>query len=45
MTCPEVELELIAYHFGVIAPEVCEDAWTAECPMRRRTYSSVPGPK
>ena len=27
--------------FGVIAPEVCEDAWTAECPMRRRVYSGA----
>src|SRR5262249_47300748 len=23
------------------APEVCEDAWTAECPMRRRVYSGA----
>ncbi len=29
------------FDFGVVAPEVCEDAWTAECPMRRRTYSGA----
>jgi NAD+ synthase (glutamine-hydrolysing) len=32
---------IFRFDFGVIAPEVCEDAWTAECPMRRRTYSGA----
>ena len=32
---------IFEFDFGVIAPEVCEDAWTAEGPMRRRTYSGA----
>jgi len=32
---------IFKFDFGVIAPEVCEDAWTTECPMRRRTYSGA----
>jgi NAD+ synthase (glutamine-hydrolysing) len=32
---------IFRFDFGVIAPEICEDAWTAECPMRRRTYSGA----
>ncbi len=32
---------IFRFDFGVLAPEVCEDAWTAECPMRRRTYSGA----
>ncbi|MGZ6079587.1 MAG: nitrilase-related carbon-nitrogen hydrolase, partial [Myxococcaceae bacterium] len=32
---------IFRFDFGVIAPEVCEDAWTAECPMRRRVYSGA----
>ncbi|MBJ6763542.1 NAD(+) synthase [Myxococcaceae bacterium JPH2] len=27
------------FDFGVLAPEVCEDIWSADGPMRRRTYS------
>src|SRR5262249_4498356 len=29
------------FDFGVVAPEGGEDAWTTECPMRRRTYSGA----
>lgn len=32
---------IFRFDFGVLAPEVCEDAWTSECPMRRRTYSGA----
>ena len=32
---------IFRFDFGVMAPEVCEDAWTTECPMRRRTYSGA----
>jgi NAD+ synthase (glutamine-hydrolysing) len=32
---------IFEFDFGVVAPEVCEDAWTTECPMRRRTYSGA----
>ena len=32
---------IFQFDFGVMAPEVCEDAWTTECPMRRRTYSGA----
>jgi len=32
---------IFEFDFGVIAPEVCEDAWTTDCPMRRRTYSGA----
>jgi len=30
---------LFRFDFGVVAPEVCEDIWSADGPMRRRTYS------
>jgi NAD+ synthase (glutamine-hydrolysing) len=32
---------IFRFDFGVIAPEVCEDAWSAEAPMRRRAYSGA----
>ncbi|HET6984179.1 MAG TPA: NAD(+) synthase [Myxococcaceae bacterium] len=32
---------IFRFDFGVLAPEVCEDAWTTDCPMRRRTYSGA----
>jgi NAD+ synthase (glutamine-hydrolysing) len=32
---------IFRFDFGVMAPEVCEDAWTTDCPMRRRTYSGA----
>ena len=32
---------IFRFDFGVIAPEVCEDAWSAEGPMRRRAYSGA----
>lgn len=33
--------QVFAFDFGVIAPEVCEDAWTPDGPMRRRCYSGA----
>src|SRR5215813_5530135 len=33
--------QIFHFDFGVIAPEVCEDAWSAEGPMRRRAYSGA----
>ncbi|CAM3366440.1 NAD(+) synthase [Corallococcus sp. ZKHCc1 1396] len=30
---------LFQFDFGVVAPEVCEDIWSADGPMRRRSYS------
>ncbi|RKG96568.1 NAD(+) synthase, partial [Corallococcus sp. CA047B] len=30
---------LFQFDFGVVAPEVCEDIWSADGPMRRRAYS------
>jgi NAD+ synthase (glutamine-hydrolysing) len=30
---------LFRFDFGVLAPEVCEDLWSPDGPMRRRTYS------
>ncbi|MBN1210399.1 MAG: NAD(+) synthase [Myxococcaceae bacterium] len=30
---------LFRFDFGVLAPEVCEDIWSADGPQRRRTYS------
>jgi NAD+ synthase (glutamine-hydrolysing) len=30
---------LFRFDFGTLAPEVCEDIWSAEGPQRRRTYS------
>lgn len=32
---------IVAFDFGVIAPEVCEDLWSPEGPIRRRTYSGA----
>ncbi|MCP3059177.1 NAD(+) synthase [Myxococcus sp. K38C18041901] len=32
---------LFQFDFGLIAPEVCEDIWSADGPMRRRTYSGA----
>ncbi|WP_141618264.1 NAD(+) synthase [Myxococcus sp. AB036A] len=32
---------LFHFDFGVVAPEVCEDIWSADGPMRRRTYSGA----
>ncbi|WP_225411969.1 NAD(+) synthase [Stigmatella hybrida] len=32
---------LFRFDFGVIAPEVCEDIWSADGPQRRRTYSGA----
>lgn len=32
---------LFEFDFGLIATEVCEDAWSAEGPMRRRTYAGA----
>jgi NAD+ synthase (glutamine-hydrolysing) len=32
---------IFRFDFGVLAPEVCEDAWSAEGPMRRRAYSGA----
>ncbi|ATB43944.1 NAD synthetase glutamine amidotransferase subunit [Cystobacter fuscus] len=30
---------LFHFDFGIISPEVCEDIWSPEGPIRRRTYS------
>ncbi|MFP2896754.1 NAD(+) synthase [Corallococcus sp. 4LFB] len=30
---------LFQFDFGTVAPEVCEDIWSADGPMRRRAYS------
>jgi NAD+ synthase (glutamine-hydrolysing) len=30
---------LFRFDFGLLAPEVCEDIWSPDGPMRRRTYS------
>ncbi|MEZ5287408.1 MAG: NAD(+) synthase [Vicinamibacterales bacterium] len=32
---------LFAFDFGTIAVEVCEDAWSPDGPMRRRSYSGA----
>jgi NAD+ synthase (glutamine-hydrolysing) len=32
---------LFRFDFGVLAPEVCEDIWSADGPQRRRTYSGA----
>lgn len=32
---------LFGFDFGSLAVEVCEDAWSADGPMRRRTYSGA----
>ncbi|WIG93493.1 NAD(+) synthase [Myxococcus sp. SDU36] len=32
---------LFRFDFGVVSPEVCEDIWSADGPMRRRTYSGA----
>ncbi|MDQ3263831.1 MAG: NAD(+) synthase [Myxococcota bacterium] len=32
---------LFRFDFGTLAPEVCEDLWSADGPMRRRTYSGA----
>lgn len=32
---------LFRFDFGLVAPEVCEDIWSPEAPMRRRTYSGA----
>ncbi|HUH12069.1 MAG TPA: NAD(+) synthase [Longimicrobiales bacterium] len=33
--------QVFAFDFGVLAPEVCEDAWTPDGPMRRRCFSGA----
>ncbi|MBI4538513.1 MAG: NAD(+) synthase [Gemmatimonadetes bacterium] len=32
---------IFAFDFGMIAPEVCEDIWTPDGPMRRRCFSGA----
>jgi NAD+ synthase (glutamine-hydrolysing) len=32
---------LFQFDFGLVAPEVCEDIWSPDGPMRRRTYSGA----
>ncbi len=32
---------LFRFDFGVVGPEVCEDIWSPDGPMRRRTYSGA----
>lgn len=32
---------LFAFDFGTLAVEVCEDVWSADGPMRRRTYAGA----
>ncbi len=32
---------VLAFDFGVLGVEVCEDIWSAEGPMRRRTYAGA----
>ncbi|MDC0712814.1 NAD(+) synthase [Stigmatella sp. ncwal1] len=32
---------LFRFDFGTLAPEVCEDIWSADGPQRRRTYSGA----
>ncbi|HSC26496.1 MAG TPA: NAD(+) synthase [Vicinamibacterales bacterium] len=32
---------IFSFDFGVLAVEVCEDAWSADGPMRRRCYSGA----
>src|SRR5687767_1331487 len=32
---------VVRFDFGTIAPEVCEDLWSPEGPIRRRTYSGA----
>ncbi len=32
---------LFRFDFGVVAPEVCEDFWSADGPVRRRAYSGA----
>ncbi|WP_338863220.1 NAD(+) synthase [Myxococcus stipitatus] len=32
---------LFQFDFGVLAPEVCEDIWSADGPMRRRAYAGA----
>ncbi|MFL5351707.1 NAD(+) synthase [Archangium sp.] len=32
---------LFRFDFGLVSPEVCEDIWSPEAPMRRRTYSGA----
>lgn len=32
---------LFRFDFGTVGPEVCEDIWSADGPMRRRTYSGA----
>jgi len=32
---------LFRFDFGTLAPEVCEDLWSADGPMKRRTYSGA----
>jgi NAD+ synthase (glutamine-hydrolysing) len=33
--------QLFAFDFGVVGLEVCEDLWSADGPIRRRTYSGA----
>jgi len=33
--------QLFAFDFGTLAVEVCEDLWSADGPVRRRTYSGA----
>ncbi|WP_257450824.1 NAD(+) synthase [Archangium lipolyticum] len=32
---------IFRFDFGLMAPEVCEDIWSPEAPLRRRTYSGA----
>src|ERR687889_101284 len=32
---------VVCFDFGTVAPEVCEDLWSPEGPIRRRTYSGA----
>jgi len=33
--------QIFGFDFGILAAEVCEDVWSAEGPMQRRTYSGA----
>ncbi len=33
--------QVFAFDFGILAAEVCEDVWSADGPMRRRTYAGA----
>ena len=38
--CPSATC-IFRFDFGIVAPEVCEDVWSADGPMRRRAYSGA----